>query len=168
MLFLCLMCCMAKAQVFTPSNPPLIYLNSDTTKFINVEPADGLSATKLYDNAILWVNGFFKSPKSVITVADREAGLLVLKCINSDEKETVVDRFTLIFQFKENKYRWEISSFTTTFNMPDLGIRNDVIPLHRQQLCINYQSEGAQKKLNFLMWYISSFREGIATKENDW
>lgn len=155
---------------FNFSNSPLKYLDAEKTKMSNVVIVEGASLQNLFNNANIWVNSFFKNPKVVIQSSDSNTGILTLKCRIGEatgDVQSYVD-FSLIFQFKDGRYKWEISSLIQTIDCRGLDgytlYRNS---LRESSIC-NTENEGGQECCAEIKMYIDSFTKAIESKDNDW
>lgn len=83
----------------------------------NVEIVDGFSKADLYKNALLWISKQYDSNNVEIQTKDTENGLLVIKGISKLNK---VARHKLTLQFKDGRYKWEISEIYFFLNMPNM------------------------------------------------
>lgn len=94
----------------------------------------------LYNNAKNWAVNTFYDFKDVLQYEDKEAGKLIIKGTYKPElkqnvlnKESETFRFTIIFDFKDNKYRYKVGNFISnvTSVVNNKAIIKDVTPRDR-------------------------------------
>lgn len=101
---------------------PQLPLDEKTGKitYVKVTEMKGISAGSLYEKAFGWANTFYKNPGEVIRERDSVGGKLVCKArfkiMNPpDKKGFSTDAgnvmYTLNIQFKDGRYRYEITDF---------------------------------------------------------
>lgn len=83
----------------------------------NIELAEGFTKADLYKNALLWISKQYDANKIEIQTKDSENGLIVIKGIS---KLNTVARHKLTLQFKDGRYKWEISEIFFYLNMPNM------------------------------------------------
>lgn len=88
--------------------------------YTGVVEVKGNTTGTLYERALLWANTFYKNPTDVIREKDSTAGKIVCKArfkvMNpADKKGLATDAgnvmYTLTLQFKEGRYRYELTDF---------------------------------------------------------
>ncbi len=88
--------------------------------YTGVIEVKGTTPGTLYERALLWANTFYKNPTDVIREKDSTAGKMVCKArfkvMNpADKKGLATDAgnvmYTLTLQFKEGRYRYELTDF---------------------------------------------------------
>lgn len=88
--------------------------------FTEVVSTDGISSNDLFANAITWVSKLFSNPKSVIQLQDKDAGLLVIKGISSQDSISTTS-FKLTIQVKDGRYKYDLSDIITAYDFSDIG-----------------------------------------------
>lgn len=110
-----------KSKEQTPA--PALPVNSETglISWEGVNDITGISKDELYKRAMAWAQQYYKNPNDVLREKDPEAGKIVIKArfkiFNpADKKGTVTDAgdvmYTLTIQFKDGKYKYEMTKFT--------------------------------------------------------
>ena len=111
----------------------------------------------LYNNAKNWAVNTFYDFKDVLQYEDKEAGKLIIKGVYKPEvqqnvlnKESEVFWFTIIFDFKDNKYRYKVGNFISnvTSVISDKEIIKDVTPKDRAAEAEKLFAEGKPNSIS--------------------
>lgn len=91
-----------------------------------VVPVDHKSKDALFQDAIIWINNNFNSPKTVIQTKDSDLGLITLKsiAIQSEDYEGRPSQwftFSLSIQVKDGRYKYEFSNLEWNWDLSDIG-----------------------------------------------
>ena len=149
------------------------------------------NATKddMFQNAKRWAVSTFYDYKDVLQFEDKEIGRLVVKgiykpgtidnVINRDYEEF---RFTITFDFKDNKYRYKINGFESYIEAVnnDVLIKKTITPKQRIEDIIkildankatsvteaNTQIEFYNKEYDFIVKLIDKMKREIITNDN--
>jgi len=90
--------------------------------YTNVIEVKNISASQLYNGAKLWIGKTFVSSKSVID-SDVENNSLILKGYIAIDENTNIN-ITLTLQFKDGKYKYELTDITNEFSLRSVDITN--------------------------------------------
>ncbi len=99
--------------------PPMDDTNEKIT-YAKVVELKGKGPGDLYHNALLWANSYYKNPGDVIRERDSVNGKIVCKArfkiMNPPDKKGFAAEagnvmYTLTLQFKEGRYRYEMTDF---------------------------------------------------------
>lgn len=127
------------------------------------------TAKQMYDNAILWVNSSFASPKNVIQSREESLGLITIHLCTQNKSGSWLEA-TLKLQFKDGRYKYSYDNIWLRWDsdLKSLGVEDE--PYGKW---ITHISDIAREKwksdlLNDLRPYIESMKNGIATTSNDW
>jgi hypothetical protein len=113
----------ASAQKKTePAATPSLPVNKETglIAYEGVMDITGASKDGLYSRAIGWAQGYYKNPVDVMREKDPVNGKLVCKARfklynAADKKGTITEAgdvmYTLTIQFKDGKYKYEMTNF---------------------------------------------------------
>lgn len=122
---------------------------------------DSVPSSILYNNAQLWIGKTFVSPKDVIQ-NEVSNSLIVVKGI-IDKTNT----FVLTIQFKDGRYKYEISDFGIDMFVPGLNRRRsgpiESFPLFKdckESALILFDSK--------IKKFIADLESGIKTNNSDW
>jgi len=89
--------------------------------YSGIVDVSGASKDELYNRAISWVQSYYKNPADVLREKDPASGKVVIKArfkiFNpADKKGLATDAgdvmYTLTIEFKDGKYRYELTRFT--------------------------------------------------------
>jgi hypothetical protein len=89
-------------------------------QFQDVVRVEGASKDQLYSAALAWFGQTFVSGKEVLQIQDRDGGTLVGRPLFKYEPVALVAsngirgvvRYTITLEFKDDRYRYALSSFT--------------------------------------------------------
>jgi hypothetical protein len=128
-----------------------------------VVTVEGKSKSALYQDALLWVNSAFKSPKTVIQTKDADLGLIALKSMLV--KEAYDDNhpldwydFDLTIQIKDGRYKYEFSNLVWKVNIESVGLYKES-PIEALK---------TQEDVDRFIPIIANLKEQMAKPEEDW
>lgn len=152
--------------------------NADCGKFVpfkngqvfyeGVVPVDSASSRSLFDNAKLWIGRTFVNSKAVID-SETANSLIVLKgrIDISDTRDAGAYVFRLILQFKDGRYKYELTDIGIDIYVPSLNFRKtspvEDTPLFKD--CKEAPLILFDTKIKEL---ISSLESGIKDVQDDW
>lgn len=133
-----------------------------------VVPVKGKPAKQMYDNAILWVNNTFKSPKTVIQ--SREDNLHVFTLNFNVGNEDAWIEVTMQVQFKDGRYKYTISNMWMRFcsRFKELGAKDEPYGDWVIHMSDKAKATWKQDLLKELSPYITSMKNEIISTNNDW
>lgn len=136
-----------------------IKITDDDIILTSVDSIEDCSADELYKRALIWISNTYKEPKSVIQTQDAEANIIVIKGIIPGVAFSNYGH-KLKFQFKDNRYKWEISNIVIKFNpIQEMADK-------RIEQAPRFQGDGMKEHLESdFSSYINSFREFFLVKE---
>jgi hypothetical protein len=131
------------------------------------------SKNELYKKALDWVNKFYKNPEKVMTVNTENelikingacVDCLVMSVIGTKYTNTL--RYIITLEFKNDKYKFEISSVTFE-NADDLKDGKSVMLKKNGKLKSTFKKypEAIEKELNHIF---NNLKEFTITKKEDW
>ena len=146
------------AEVVIPEMPI-----SKTTNLISFKGKNSIAESYkelLFNRALEWANKYYKNPGDVIREKDLAKGVIVIKAryriSNEPDKEGTVTNagnvmYTMTIEFKDNKYRYEISSLN--------WMQRSAYPIER------WMDKDSPTFLNVYAHYLNQTREVIAELE---
>jgi hypothetical protein len=161
----------------TPAQDGELPIDPDTKKITYKEVVQEKGTRdELYVRGIAWINSFYKNPADVTRTRDRDNGLIKgvarFKTYYTDpdgfKKEGPVIEYSLVFEFKEGRYRFSFTEMTRkeTSRQPVEGWLNKKDPAY------NPQWDDYLKQVNvFFTETITSLKKGMAPvvkKEDTW
>ncbi len=111
----------------------------------------------LYNNAKNWAVNTFYDFKDVLQYEDKNAGKLIIKGIYSPEvKQNILNKesetfwFTIIFDFKDNKYRYKVTNFISnvTSIINDKATTKNITPKERAAEAEKLFAEGKPNSIS--------------------
>ncbi|MBW6534915.1 MAG: DUF4468 domain-containing protein [Mariniphaga sp.] len=164
-----------QAFVFLFLFPPLINNNQDNRicdifpqkdGFVNYSEVIAINERKsedLYRSAKIWISKKFENPKDVIQT-DIENSLLSINGLKTlaDDKNIQIS-FSLAFQFKDGRYRYEISNIRSL--IPSINIDKAIETLPAMEKC---QTETLMKYDTAINEIISDFKNEFYSVNDDW
>lgn len=143
----------------------------------------------LFQNAKKWAVSTFYDYKDVLQFEDKEIGRLIVKGIykpgtigNLINRENEEFRFTITFDFKDNKYRYKINGFESYIEAVenDMIIKKVITPKQRVENILkildenkatsateaNTQIEFYNKEYDYIIKLIEKMKRGIITNDD--
>lgn len=120
---LVLFCTSAVSQNKENTPAPVLPMSKETglIAWEGVTDITGTTKDELYNRAIAWAQKYYKNPNDVLREKDPAAGKIVIKARfkiynPADKKGLTTDAgdvmYTLTLQFKDGKYKYELTKFT--------------------------------------------------------
>lgn len=128
-----------------------------------VVPVEGKSKSALYQDALLWINSAFNSPKTVIQTKDSDLGLIAIKSIlvkDAYDEGNPMDwyEFDLTIQVKDGRYKYEFSNLVWKVNIASINMRKEA-PIEQLK---------TKEDVDRFAPIIASLKEQMAKVEEDW
>lgn len=129
----------------------------------------GKTAKQMYNNALLWVNNSFSSPKSVIQSREESLGLITINFCTQNKSGSWLDA-TLKLQFKDGRYKYTYDNIWLRWDsdLKSLGAQDEPYGKWITHIDDKYKSTWKSDLLKDLSPYISSMKNGITSTSNDW
>ena len=134
-----------------------------------VVPVKGMTAKQMYNNALLWVNNNFSSPKSVIQSREESLGLITIHLCTQNKSGSWLDA-TLKLQFKDGRYKYTYDNIWLRWDsdLKSLGAQDEPYGKWITHITDNAKANWKSDLLDDLRPYIMSMKSGINSTENDW
>lgn len=140
---------------------------SGELEFSEVVKCD-MSKDTLFINAKNWAVNTFYDYKEVLQYEDKEAGKLIVKGLykpkqikNILNKESETFRFTVIFDIKDNMYRYKVGNFicNTTSVINDKVVSEEITPKDREEKSIKLLQENKPNSISLANAQIDFYNE---------
>lgn len=134
-----------------------------------VVQAKGKTAKQMYDNALLWVNNTFSSPKEVIQSREESLGLITIHFCTQNKSGSWLEA-TLKLQFKDGRYKYTYDNIWLRWDsdLKSLGAQDEPYGKWITHIDDKYKATWKSDLLKDLSPYISSMKNGIMSTNNDW
>ena len=134
-----------------------------------VVPVNGMTAKQMYNNALLWVNNNFSSPKSVIQSREEILGLITIHLRTQNKSGSWLDA-TLKLQFKDGRYKYTYDNIWLRWDsdLKSLGAQDEPYGKWITHITDNAKANWKSDLLDDLRPYIMSMKSGINSTDNDW
>lgn len=129
----------------------------------------GKTAKQMYDNALLWVNNTFSSPKSVIQSREESLGLITIHFCTQNESGSWLEA-TLKLQFKDGRYKYMYDNIWLRWDsdLKSLGAKDEPYGKWITHMDDKNMATWKSDLLKQLSPYILSMKNGIISTNNDW
>lgn len=134
-----------------------------------VVPVKGMDAKQMYNNALLWVNNTFSSPKSVIQSREESLGLITIHLCTQNKSGSWLEA-TLKLQFKDGRYKYTYDNIWLKWDsdFKPLGAEDEPYGKWITHITDNAKANWKSDLLDYLRPYIMSMKNGIISTNNDW
>ena len=134
-----------------------------------VVQVNGKTAKQMYNNALLWVNNSFSSPKSVIQSREESLGLITINFCTQNKSGSWLEA-TLKLQFKDGRYKYTYDNIWLRWDsdLKSLGAQDEPYGKWITHIDDKYKATWKSDLLKDLSPYISSMKNGITSISNDW
>lgn len=98
------------------------YLVEGKITFHEVKYVQTAAKEDLYFGTLSWINSSFNDAKDVIVTSDREGGRILAKgsfLVHENRLYSGRAVFTMLFEFKDGRYRYTYSDFIYVLNQPN-------------------------------------------------